>query len=43
MIKRAFIPYPFQRVGSDGEANASVRDGLPGKGTTIKTGVFTRI
>ena len=42
-IKRAFIPYPFQRVGSDGEANASVRDGLPGKGTTIKTGVFTRI
>ena len=42
-IKRAFIPYPFQRVGSDGEANASVCDGLPGKGTTIKTGVFTRI
>ena len=42
-IKRAFIPYPFQRVGSDGEANASVRNGLPGKGTTIKIGVFTRI
>ena len=42
-IKRAFIPYPFQRVGSDGEANASIRDGLPGKGTTIKTGIFTRI
>lgn len=35
-IKRAFIPYSFQRVGSDGEANASVRNGLPGKGTTIK-------
>ena len=42
-IKRAFIPYSFQRVGSDGEANASVRNGLPGKGTTIKIGVFTRI
>lgn len=42
-IKRAFIPYSFQRVGSDGEANASVRNGLPSKGTTIKTGIFTRI
>ena len=42
-MKRAFIPYSFQRVGSDGEANASVRNGLPGKGTTIKIGVFTRI
>ena len=42
-IKRAFIPYSFQRVGSDGEANASIRDGLPSKGTTIKTGIFTRI
>ena len=42
-IKRAFISYSFQRVGSDGEANASVRNGLPGKGTTIKIGVFTRI
>ena len=42
-LKRAFIPYSFQRVGSDGEANASVRNGLPGKGTTIKIGVFTRI
>ena len=40
---KAFIPYPFQRVSSDGEANASVRDGLPSKGTTIKTGIFTRI
>ena len=27
----------------EGEANASVRNGLPGKGTTIKIGVFTRI
>lgn len=42
-IKRAFIPYPFQRVGCDGEANASIRDGLPSKGATIKTGIFTRI
>ena len=39
-IKRAFIPYSFQRVGSDGEANAPIRDGLPGKGTTIKTGIL---
>ena len=39
-IKRAFIPYPFQRVGSDGEANASVRDGLPGKRNNNKNRCF---
>ena len=34
--------YFIDKVGLK-EANASVRNGLPGKGTTIKTGVFTRI
>ena len=42
-LKEHLSPTRYQRVGSDGEANASIRDGLPSKGTTIKTGIFTRI
>ena len=39
-LKEHLSPNSFQRVGSDGEANAPIRDGLPGKGTTIKTGIL---
>ena len=43
-LKEHLSPTRFQRVGSDGEANASIRDGLPGKGTNNKKQVFfTRI